>query len=152
MRLYIVTGTSGAGKSTIKDELDAVLDHGKYACVDSDEVGLNWWDYAGTDRESHTKVYSGAGKSISRPNAAAYTDTFGSDASLCTSRQVQIILFQIGVIASGFNDAAAVLKQHPVDLGSTVGAAKKTDCSVFGQCDILNAVCFQSVTDLLRIL
>ena len=52
MRLYIVTGTSGAGKSTIKDELDAVLDHGKYACVDSDEVGLNWWDYAGTDRES----------------------------------------------------------------------------------------------------
>ena len=52
MRLYIITGTSGAGKSTIKDELDAVLDHGKYACVDSDEVGLNWWDYAGTDRES----------------------------------------------------------------------------------------------------
>lgn len=52
MKLYIITGTSGAGKSTIKDELDAVLDHGKYACVDSDEVGLNWWDYAGTDRES----------------------------------------------------------------------------------------------------
>ena len=52
MKLYIITGTSGAGKSTIKDELDAVLDHGKYACVDSDEAGLNWWDYAGTDRES----------------------------------------------------------------------------------------------------
>jgi len=52
MKLYIITGTSGAGKSTIKDELDAVLDHGKYVCVDSDEVGLNWWDYAGTDRES----------------------------------------------------------------------------------------------------
>ena len=52
MKLYIITGTSGAGKSTIKDELDAVLDHGKYTCVDSDEVGLNWWDYAGTDRES----------------------------------------------------------------------------------------------------
>ena len=52
MKLYIITGTSGAGKSTVKDELDAVLDHGKYACVDSDEVGLNWWDYAGTDHES----------------------------------------------------------------------------------------------------
>ena len=52
MKLYIITGTSGAGKSTIKDELDAVLDKGKYACVDSDETGLNWWDYAGTDHES----------------------------------------------------------------------------------------------------
>ena len=52
MILYIITGTSGAGKSTIKDELDAELDPGKYACIDSDETGLNWWDYAGTERES----------------------------------------------------------------------------------------------------
>jgi len=52
MILYIITGTSGAGKSTMKDEMNAILDPGKYACVDSDETGLNWWDYAGTDRES----------------------------------------------------------------------------------------------------
>ena len=52
MKLYIVTGTCGAGKSTIKDELGAMLDPVKYACIDSDETGLNWWDYAGTDHES----------------------------------------------------------------------------------------------------
>lgn len=52
MKLYIVTGTCGAGKSTIKDQLATRLDPERYACVDSDETGLNWWDYAGADRES----------------------------------------------------------------------------------------------------
>ena len=51
MKLFIITGTCGAGKSTMKDELAARLDPARYACVDSDETGLNWWDYAGTDRE-----------------------------------------------------------------------------------------------------
>ncbi len=51
MKLFIITGTCGAGKSTMKDELAARLDPGQYACVDSDETGLNWWDYAGTERE-----------------------------------------------------------------------------------------------------
>jgi len=52
MKLYIITGTCGAGKSTIKDQLAAMLDPDRYACVDSDETGLNWWDYAGTGHES----------------------------------------------------------------------------------------------------
>ena len=52
MTLFIITGTCGAGKSTIKDQLAAMLDPERYACVDSDETGLNWWDYAGTDREA----------------------------------------------------------------------------------------------------
>ncbi len=51
MRLFVITGTCGAGKSTIRDSLGEILDPEKYACVDSDEVGLNWWDYAGTERE-----------------------------------------------------------------------------------------------------
>ena len=51
MQLFIITGTCGAGKSTVKDELSARLDPDRYACVDSDETGLNWWDYAGTERE-----------------------------------------------------------------------------------------------------
>ena len=51
MKLFIITGTCGAGKSTVKDELAARLNPEQYACVDSDEVGLNWWDYAGTERE-----------------------------------------------------------------------------------------------------
>ena len=51
MKLFIITGTCGAGKSTMKDELAVRLDPARYACVDSDETGLNWWDYAGTERE-----------------------------------------------------------------------------------------------------
>ena len=51
MKLFIITGTCGAGKSTMKDELADRLSTDRYACVDSDETGLNWWDYAGTERE-----------------------------------------------------------------------------------------------------
>ena len=51
MKLFLITGTCGAGKSTVKDLLSEQLDTQKFACVDSDEVGLNWWDYAGTDKE-----------------------------------------------------------------------------------------------------
>ena len=51
MRLFVITGTCGAGKSTMKDFLSVRLDKEKFACIDSDEVGLNWWDYAGTDKE-----------------------------------------------------------------------------------------------------
>ncbi len=51
MLLFMITGACGAGKSTMKDELAARLDPARYACVDSDETGLNWWDYAGTERE-----------------------------------------------------------------------------------------------------
>lgn len=51
MKLVVITGTCGAGKSTIKDEMERRLDSRRYACIDTDEVGLNWWDYAGTDHE-----------------------------------------------------------------------------------------------------
>ena len=51
MKLFIITGTCGAGKSTLKDRLAAILDPDRYTCIDSDEAGLNWWDYAGTERE-----------------------------------------------------------------------------------------------------
>lgn len=51
MRLFVITGTCGAGKSTMRDVLPEMLDPERFACVDSDEVGLNWWDYAGTARE-----------------------------------------------------------------------------------------------------
>ena len=51
MRLIVVTGTCGAGKSTMRDALGEILEPEQYTCVDTDEVGLNWWDYAGTDHE-----------------------------------------------------------------------------------------------------
>lgn len=51
MRLVVITGTCGAGKSTMKDELERRLDPQQYACIDTDEVGINWWEYAGTDHE-----------------------------------------------------------------------------------------------------
>ena len=52
MKLFIITGTCGSGKSTMKDYLKKKLDQKQFAAIDSDEVGLNWWDYAGTERES----------------------------------------------------------------------------------------------------
>jgi adenylate kinase len=55
MKLFIITGACGSGKSTMKDAMAQRLDPAKYACIDSDEVGLNWWDYAGTDHESKYK-------------------------------------------------------------------------------------------------
>ena len=55
MKLFIITGACGSGKSTMKDALESILDNTKYACIDCDEVGLNWWDYAGTDHESKYK-------------------------------------------------------------------------------------------------
>lgn len=55
MKLFIITGACGSGKSTMKDALESILDNTKYACIDCDEVGLNWWDYAGTAHESKYK-------------------------------------------------------------------------------------------------
>ena len=52
MKLFVITGTCGAGKSTMKDLLAERLNEDQFACIDSDEVGLNWWDYAGTEKES----------------------------------------------------------------------------------------------------
>jgi hypothetical protein len=31
------------------------MDPEKYAVIDTDEIGINWWDYAGTERESEYK-------------------------------------------------------------------------------------------------
>ena len=50
-----VCGCCGSGKSTMKDALADILDQNRFACIDSDEVGLNWWDYKGTERESKYK-------------------------------------------------------------------------------------------------
>ena len=55
MKLYIITGCCGSGKSTMRDALGERLDPNRFACIDSDEVGINWWDYKGTDRESKYK-------------------------------------------------------------------------------------------------
>ena len=50
--LVLLSAACGVGKSTVRDELDrcAMLDG--YACIDTDEVGINWWDYAGSENES----------------------------------------------------------------------------------------------------
>lgn len=51
MRLFLLTGACGAGKSTLCAALQARLDPAVFACIDTDSVGLNWHDYAGTDHE-----------------------------------------------------------------------------------------------------
>ena len=50
-RLVVLCAPCGVGKTTIKDFLgnNHLLEN--YACIDTDEVGINWWDYAGTERE-----------------------------------------------------------------------------------------------------
>ncbi len=45
MKLVILTAACGVGKSTIKAELKVKGRLGGYACIDTDEVGINWWDY-----------------------------------------------------------------------------------------------------------
>ncbi len=52
MRLFMISGCCGSGKSTMKDALYEIMDPEVYACIDIDEAGYNWWDYAGTDHES----------------------------------------------------------------------------------------------------
>ena len=52
MRLVIVAGACGSGKTTVIHELRKRLDSDCWACLDTDQLGINWWDYAGTDHES----------------------------------------------------------------------------------------------------
>ncbi len=49
MTLFILSAASGVGKTTVKDEL--LRRSPAFACVDADQVGLRWSDYAGTERE-----------------------------------------------------------------------------------------------------
>ena len=55
MKLFIITGTCGTGKSTMKDNLADRLDKGHDACVDSDETGRNWRDDVGTEQKAKQK-------------------------------------------------------------------------------------------------
>jgi len=50
-KLVILSAPCGVGKSTIQKELENRKLLEDYACIDSDEVGINWWDYAGTEHE-----------------------------------------------------------------------------------------------------
>lgn len=45
MRLVILTAACGVGKTTIKDELKEIGALKDFSCLDTDEVGINWWDY-----------------------------------------------------------------------------------------------------------
>ncbi len=50
-RLVILSAACGVGKSTIKNALNELNLLSDFACIDSDEVRLNWWNYKGTPRE-----------------------------------------------------------------------------------------------------
>ena len=50
-KLVIVSAPCGVGKSTMIDALNELNILDEYVCLDSDELGLNWWDYAGTEQE-----------------------------------------------------------------------------------------------------
>lgn len=50
-KFVVLSAPCGVGKSTIADELQAGGLLPEYVCLDSDELGINWWDYAGTEQE-----------------------------------------------------------------------------------------------------
>lgn len=51
-KLVVLSAACGVGKSTIKDELNESKILGNWVCIDTDEVGINWWDYEGTENEA----------------------------------------------------------------------------------------------------
>ncbi|MBQ9152128.1 MAG: hypothetical protein IJX72_07740 [Clostridia bacterium] len=50
-RLVVLSAACGVGKSTVKNALNELNLLPGFACIDSDEVQLNWWNYKGTPRE-----------------------------------------------------------------------------------------------------
>ena len=57
MKIICVTGACGVGKSTMRDMVGERLDEKLFACIDTDECGINWHDYANTD---HPEGYANA--------------------------------------------------------------------------------------------
>jgi len=51
-RLVMLSAACGVGKTTIRDAIEESGLLEDYLCVDTDGLGINWWDYAGTDHES----------------------------------------------------------------------------------------------------
>ena len=51
-KLIVLCAACCVGKSTICEALNERNLLEKYACIDSDGVGINWWDYAGTENEA----------------------------------------------------------------------------------------------------
>lgn len=51
MRLIMLCAACGVGKSTIINELNTKRLLKDFVCVDTDEVGVNWWDWAGSENE-----------------------------------------------------------------------------------------------------
>ena len=49
--LILLSAACGVGKSTVKNALNELNLLPDFACIDSDEVRLNWWTYKGTPRE-----------------------------------------------------------------------------------------------------
>lgn len=52
MILVVLSAACGVGKTTIKNALKDKGLPGRFAYIDTDEVGINWWDYEGTEKES----------------------------------------------------------------------------------------------------
>lgn len=50
-KLVVLSAACGVGKSTVKNALNELQLLPDFACIDSDEVKLNWWNYKGTPWE-----------------------------------------------------------------------------------------------------
>ena len=50
--LIILCAPCGVGKSTMKDVLNERRNLPDYVCLDTDEIGIGWHNYSGTDKEN----------------------------------------------------------------------------------------------------
>lgn len=53
MKLVILTAACGVGKSIIRAELESKKMLRGFVCIDTDEVGINLWDYAPENRDRY---------------------------------------------------------------------------------------------------
>ena len=50
MKLIVLTGACGSGKTTVNEALAGLLPPERFICADADRLGFRWSDYAGTER------------------------------------------------------------------------------------------------------
>lgn len=63
MKLVLLSAACGVGKTTVQNAVNQGKLPAGWACIGSDEVGLNWWDYAGTPRE-HKYAEDGLARAV----------------------------------------------------------------------------------------
>ena len=117
MTIFMLSGACGAGKTAIKDELSRR--NPAFACIDADQIGVNWSDYAKTERENRYRsdniaraVGISEGRDILYASCTNPLDYFRSaDIPACVDRTFFIAL------TCSENEITRRLKARPPEYG-----------------------------------